>query len=212
MSNRDRILEAAHRLMNAQGAQAIGTKQITDDTGISPGNLYYHFRNREEIVRALFNTLDQEFRATLVADLNPPISPRRFAGFYLDSFTIAWKHRYFFGSALYLLRNDPILAEHYRKLQTWSLDNLEQIAKQLCRDGNMDRPKGPNGYRSLALNTWLIWSNWVRHLQLTAADHSVTRKDMQDGVMQIFDVMSPYLDERFDKEARRDCARQVRAA
>jgi AcrR family transcriptional regulator len=41
-NNKKRILEATVALMNQQGG-AIGTSQIVDYLGISPGNLYYHF-------------------------------------------------------------------------------------------------------------------------------------------------------------------------
>ena len=203
MSNRQRILDEALLLMNEQGAQAIGTKQITDATGISPGNLYYHFRNKEEIVRSLFATLDLEFRESLIDELDPPISPARFASFYLDSLNIAWKHRYFFGGLLHLLRKDTVLAARYRDMQTWALGNLENIARQVVRDGNMAKPRGNNGYHSLALNTWLIWCNWIRHVQVSAPDHGIDREGVKAGVAQIFDVMSPYLKPEYDKQARK---------
>ena len=79
MSNRERILETALELMNEAGAQAVGTSRIAQALGVSPGNLYYHFKNREDIVRALFAGLDAEFRAILVDDVTPPISAARFA-------------------------------------------------------------------------------------------------------------------------------------
>ena len=104
MSNRDRILELSLRLMNEEGAGAAGTTRIAAELGISPGNLYYHFRNREEIVRVLFEALETEFRAVLVEDVGPPISAARFATFYRRSFDLAWRYRFFFGGLLGLLR------------------------------------------------------------------------------------------------------------
>ncbi len=114
MSNRDRILEFALGLMNEEGAEAANTTRIAAALGISPGNLYYHFRNREEIVRVLFEALETEFRAVLVEDVGPPITPVRFAGFYLRSFDLAWRYRFFFGGLLGLLRRDDDLAARYR--------------------------------------------------------------------------------------------------
>src|SRR5690554_1452798 len=157
MSNRDRILELALRLMNEEGAEAAGTTRIAAELGISPGNLYYHFANREEIVRVLFDALEAEFRATLVDDAEPPLSPVRFADFYLRSFDLAWRYRFFFGGLLGLLRRDDVLAARYRALQDWALVELEKIAGQLVKDGSMARPRGRDGLRSVALNTWLIW-------------------------------------------------------
>ena len=57
MSNRQRIIDAALMLFNDQGTGAVSTNHIADAAGISPGNLYYHFRNKEEIIRVLFERL-----------------------------------------------------------------------------------------------------------------------------------------------------------
>ena len=129
MSNRERILEASLRLMNDEGAPAAGTSRIAQMLGISPGNLYYHFRNREEIVRALFEALDADFRAMMTQDIVQPISSSRFAAFYLRSFDVAWRYRFFFGGLQHLLRQDEQLAE----------------ASGACRAGQSTRLKGSSG-------------------------------------------------------------------
>ncbi len=209
MSNRDRILDLSLRLLNEEGAQAAGTTRIAQVLGISPGNLYYHFKNREEIVRGLFAALEAEFRAMMIEDVVPPISPARFAAFYLRSFDVAWKYRFFFGGLHHLLRQDDKLALAYRDLQAWALDELEGIVRQLAKDGSMTKPKTRNGFRSLGLNTWLIWMNWIRFVQISRKDE-VTRGDMIEGVGQMFDLLVPYLDADFEKAARRVLARELR--
>lgn len=208
MNNRDRILEEARSLMNAHGAQAIGTTQIAEALGISPGNLYYHFGNKEEIIRILFDGLEKQFRDALTADIDPPISPTRFAGFYLRSLDVVWEYRFFFGGLLYLLRRDEDLSQRYQKMQAWALENLEAIARQVADDGNMRKPRGRGGFRSVALNTWLIWSNWVRHIQISSPDHAIVRSNMIEGLSQLFDVLAPYLDPDFDRAARRALSRE----
>ncbi len=212
MNNRDRILEEARRLMNAHGAQAIGTTQIADALNISPGNLYYHFKNKEEIVRVLFDGLEKGFQDVLIADIDPPIGPARFAGFYLRAFEVVWEYRFVFGGLLYLLRRDEELSRRYQKMQAWALENLEAIARQVADDGNMSKPRGRNGFRSVALSTWLIWSNWIRHVQISSPDHAIVRADMADGMSQLFDVLAPYLDPDFDRAARRVLAREFKAS
>ncbi|PCJ70372.1 MAG: hypothetical protein COA62_07185 [Rhodobiaceae bacterium] len=212
MNNRDRILEEARRLMNAHGAQAIGTTQIADALGISPGNLYYHFKNKEEIIRVLFDGLERAFRDVLTVDVDPPIGPARFAGFYLRSFDVVWEYRFIFGGLLNLLRRDEDLSRRYQEMQAWALKNLEAIARQVAEDGNMSKPRGRNGFRSVALNTWLIWSNWIRHVQISSPDHAIVRADMGSGMSQLFDVLAPYLDPDFDRAARRVLAREFTAS
>ena len=57
MTTLERILDAALTLFNEGGTAVASTNHIAAACGISPGNLYYHFRNKEEIIRALFERM-----------------------------------------------------------------------------------------------------------------------------------------------------------
>jgi AcrR family transcriptional regulator len=209
MGNRERIIEETLRLMNEHGAQSIGTTQIAEALKISPGNLYYHFKNKEEIIRILFDGVEQGLRELVTADIQIPISPARFAGFYLRSLEVVWEYRFFYGGLLQLLRKDEELAERYRKVQAETIDGLEGLARQFVKDGNMEKPRGRTGFRSVALNTWLVWTNWIRYKQTISPTQLVTREDLVEGVGQIFDVLTPYLDPDFERAARRVLAREL---
>ena len=194
--------------MRQEGAQPVGTSRIAQAVGVSPGNLYYHFKNREDIVRALFAGLDSEFRAILADDIDLPISPARFADFYLRSFDLVWTYRFFFGALHHLLRRDDALAAQYRALQDWALVALEAIVRQLVADGAMVPPRREDGLQSIALNTWLIWINWVRFLQISGRE-TLSKGDLAKGVGQIFDLLAPYLVDTFEDAARRVLSRTL---
>ena len=52
-----RIAQTAIGLFNERGTATVSTNHIAEAMGISPGNLYYHYRNKEEIVRAIFERM-----------------------------------------------------------------------------------------------------------------------------------------------------------
>ena len=62
MKTRDRIIMAALELFNERGESNVTTNHIAAHLGISPGNLYYHFRNKEEIIHSIFDEYASDLR------------------------------------------------------------------------------------------------------------------------------------------------------
>jgi AcrR family transcriptional regulator len=60
MSRKDEILNVALKLFNETNIQATTTNNIAKAMGISSGNLHYHYKNTEDIIRNLYEQLKSE--------------------------------------------------------------------------------------------------------------------------------------------------------
>lgn len=54
-ATRDKILRAANDLFYASGFNATGIDRIIAEAGITKGNFFYHFRNKEELATAVLD-------------------------------------------------------------------------------------------------------------------------------------------------------------
>ena len=93
---RERILEASLRLFNDFGEPNVTTTVIADDLNISPGNLYYHFHSKDEIVNELFTGFEREINETLAAPTRRAANVEDMWLFLHVLFEEIWKYRFLY--------------------------------------------------------------------------------------------------------------------
>lgn len=58
--SRDRIVEAAGALVDSEGLDAVSTRRLAAELGVSGPSLYNHFRNKDEILDAVADTVSAQ--------------------------------------------------------------------------------------------------------------------------------------------------------
>lgn len=67
MRTRTRILKEAMELFNTKGYHAASISDIIEASGVQRGNLYFHFKNKEELALALIEEARKEYMSYLNA-------------------------------------------------------------------------------------------------------------------------------------------------
>jgi AcrR family transcriptional regulator len=188
---RDRIVDAALALFNADGAHAVSTRHIAARLGISPGNLYYHFGNKEEIVLALYERIEAELEAILTPGAGAARSFDQVLG-YLDAiFTHLWEFRFFYRDLNSLLRDVPGLKERYRDLAERVLQRSRAIFRSMVEQGWMDATD--EHIDLLATNSWILLTQWFTHRQVVERRRTIQSADIREGIRHLVALYTPLL-------------------
>jgi len=137
MSRKEDILETARRLFNESNTQAVTTNHIAKEMGISPGNLHYHYSNREEIIRMLYQKLKDESSLEIeelpknIAELNAHESLL---------IEIQWKYRFFFRELLFLFARDEKLNAMYIEDNVAHRGRIKRVMQNLIAYGELQVP------------------------------------------------------------------------
>lgn len=72
-SNRDRILDAAVRVIQRSGVTAVTFDSVAAEAELTRGGIMYHFPSREELLTAIHQHLADRWEASLLADAGRPL-------------------------------------------------------------------------------------------------------------------------------------------
>ena len=180
----ERIVQNSLELFNQQGERSISTNHIAAHMEISPGNLYYHFPNKQAIIAVLFS----EYENLVDSFLRPPqgraatVEDKRF---YLKELLAAmWQYRFLHRDLEHLLDSDPELAARYRRFSQRCLSQGTHIYAGFVEAGILCMDKVQ--IESLTLNAWIILTSWVRFLCTTRENSNhLSEQAIKRGVYQV---------------------------
>lgn len=188
---KDRILQATRLLFNDEGVSNVAMVDIAATLDISPGNLYYHYRGKEQLIPVLFEQFASELSALLTADVASLTSLEdRWAYQFLILDTL---YRYRCLHGLDAIRFDRSLAKRYRRLQASLVKVLQALINQLQMDSvTSDKlalddiaRMGAGDNPMLAENIALFMFCWPNDAELNLNDDA-ERKYLHEGVYRVF--------------------------
>jgi AcrR family transcriptional regulator len=192
---RERILELSLRLFNEFGEPNITTTVIAEELNISPGNLYYHFRNKDDIVNSIFTQFEGEIGRMLAvpADRRPNMED---VWLYLHlMFELVWRYRFFYRDLNDLLSRNRTLELHFKQI----LAHKIKVAKQLCEGLRADGALQASDMEidALSANMAVVATYWLSYEYVRNPRKYTEQQVMADalarGCYQVLSLIGPYL-------------------
>ncbi len=193
MKQRERIIETMVDLCNRDGASKITTNHVIDALDISPGTLYYHFNNKEEIIRAVFELIAAEFD-TIYPDEGKDVTLYDFFDSVRKGFAIMYRYRFFYLDLPMLLGRDQELKKIYGENLARKTARQGALLGALVRSGIVRLPDSPEEIRCILDNIWIVNDFWMSFLLLSR--DSIAEKDVIDGIVHYYYLVKPYLSDR----------------
>jgi AcrR family transcriptional regulator len=203
---KDRIVTAAVELFNASSVGAVTTNHIAAHLGISPGNLYYHYANKEEIVRAAFDRMNVEADGLWEKSPQRVVDPLALQRIVVGNLQLYAKYIFFARELASLLRADRELRDRYAVIAARRMDQLVTSLAPLVEAGILRDVGDLDDLRALAESAWMIGLFCVPYAE-TADDAAAgapgksskaraarTRAALERGALLVLHLFKPYMD------------------
>ena len=186
---KDRILAIALAQFNKHGTRAMTTNHIAEACEISPGNLYYHYKNKEQIIFSLFEKMINSWDDDPV-DFSQTTADEILTIQLEKTFHHVWEHRFIHRELASLLDRDKTLKKMCQNvLQRRLLEVTDMVSS--FEQMNVLRPLDEaerNFIAQTALYYGLFWQPYLEVIGEKANKENVMR-----GVHMIRLLLKPYL-------------------
>lgn len=186
-----KILISARLLFNREGVNNVRLQDIAKHTGISPGNLSYHFKTKKELIEAL---LTQKLKASedLRALNMEYLEQEDYLSVTRSYIRFQIGHRFFYRDILDLISLVPEAKGLYEK----SMNQVISFAKNgmyLAVGKGLWQPETHEGsFHYFAKNIWAILNSWLIEREVFGEE----QVSMEEVMYAIWEFHYPYFTEK----------------
>jgi len=189
----ERILEVTLDLFNRYGEPNVSTTLISSELNISPGNLYYHYPAKEELVTALYNRYEAALHELLEAA--PGVRDVEDAWFFMHTvFELVWQYRFLYRDLNDLLSKNRRLETHIKDALLHKTTAFRTLLDSLAHEGALTitvSEREATATHMVVMLTWWLSYEYVRNprhaLEPESAQTSLLR-----GAKHVLSLLVPY--------------------
>ena len=191
----ERILEVTLDLFNRFGEPNVSTTLISAELGISPGNLYYHYPAKDELINALFNRYDKSLSELLGAVGNVRNVEDAWLFFHM-LFELIWQHRFLYRDLNDLLSKNRKLETHFQHVLEQKTQAMVGLLGGLQASGALTmqvREAVPTANAMVVLLSYWLSYEYVRDPR-NALEPDRAGEALMRGAFHVLGLLLPYLE------------------
>jgi AcrR family transcriptional regulator len=193
MKTKERIIQTALRLFNEEGEPKVTTNHIADEMDISPGNLYYHYRSKDDIIWQIFLDYEKEINQVL-NHKNLNYTSMEDMWFYLQLiFEVIAKYRFLYRNLIQLMTRIEFLKRHFRHILALKSQTALKIMQNLAEKKLLKADA--QTIASLADQIALTATFWLNYSIAIYDDNFDEAKKLSHGIFHVMRLVAPFLNE-----------------
>jgi AcrR family transcriptional regulator len=191
----ERILEVTLELFNRFGEPNVSTTLISAELNISPGNLYYHYPAKDELINSLFDRYEAALNELLRAAEGVANVEDAWLFFHM-LFELIWQYRFLYRDLNDLLSKNRRLETHFQ----FVLKNKSQAVRQVldalaagsAHQTSAQQIEAVANAMVVVLTYWLSYE-YVRDPR-KALEPENAGAALARGAFHVLSLLMPYLD------------------
>lgn len=191
----ERILEVTLELFNRFGEPNVSTTLISAELKISPGNLYYHYPAKDELINALFDRYERALTELLAAADDVSNVEDAWLFFHM-LFELIWQHRFLYRDLNDLLSKNRRLETHFQRVIQAKVRAVHALLDGLSRGSAVhvaSADAAPVAHAMVVVLTYWLSYEYVRDPR-HALEPERAAAALARGAYHVLSLLTPYLD------------------
>ena len=192
MKTRDKILETGLHLFNKFGVSQVSSRTISQELGISYGNLTYYFSRKDDIILALYTNMQQELEQKIMLIFQQVFEESFQKNILHSIFELTLKYKFIYLSITELSRQfEEIRAAEHKYFEN-RIRITKKIFTDLIREGYIKQEDYVDN--SLTIRGLdLIFRSWIIDAETFYKGEDADKIDYYSNM--IFNLVAPHLTE-----------------
>jgi AcrR family transcriptional regulator len=191
----ERILEVTLELFNRFGEPNVSTTLISSELNISPGNLYYHYPAKDELINSLFDKYERSLSEILNA--SDGVRNVEDAWFYMHTvFELIWQYRFLYRDLNDLLSKNRRLETHFQGVLKSKTRSIRTLLDAMSRSGAISidsREVEATATSMVVVLTYWLSYEYVRDPRKALEPESASASLLR-GAQHVLNLLVPYLE------------------